>query len=152
MSRDLIGALSESVWMLNPKNDDLESLVDFLYRLVNELCRLKNIRCRVDAVFITERQTISHEFRHNVSLAVKESVNNVLKHSQATALDMKIELEKNILVITISDNGIGIIEESRNTGLGLESLKHRMISIAGSCRFEHIAEGGLRITLSAPVA
>ena len=39
MSRDLIGALSESVWMLNPNNNDLESLVDFLYRLVSELCR-----------------------------------------------------------------------------------------------------------------
>ena len=151
MSRDLIGALSESVWMLNPNNDDLESLVDFLYRLVNELCRLKNIRCRVDAVFITEKQPISYEFRHNVSLAVKEGVNNVLKHSQATELDMKIELEKNILTITVTDNGIGISESSRRTGLGLNSLKRRMKSIGGDCGFEHLAEGGLRIILSAPV-
>jgi signal transduction histidine kinase len=152
MSRDLIGALSESVWMLNPNNDDLESLVDFLYRLVNELCRLKNIRCRVDAVFITEKQGISYEFRHNVSLAVKESVNNVLRHSQATELDMKIELEKNILTITVTDNGVGISEASRSSGLGLDSLKRRMKSIGGNCRFEHLAEGGLRIILSAPVA
>jgi signal transduction histidine kinase len=152
MSRDLIGALSESVWMLNPNNDDLESLVDFLYRLVNELCRLKNIRCRVDAVFITEKRTILHEFRHNVSLAVKESVNNVLKHSQATELDMKIELENNVLMITITDNGIGISEESRGTGLGLDSLKRRMKSIGGDCRFEPLEESGLRIILTAPVA
>ena len=152
MSRDLIGALSESVWMLNPKNDDLESLVDFLYRLVNELCRLKHIRSRVDAVFITENRTIRYEFRHNVSLAVKECVNNVLKHSHATELDMKIELDKNILRITITDNGIGITEESRSTGLGLESLKRRMKSINGDCRFEHLTEGGLRIILTAPVA
>ena len=152
MSRDLIGALSESVWMLNPNNDDLESLVDFLYRLVNELCRLKNIRCRVDAVFIMENQPIRYEFRHNVSLAVKECVNNVLKHSQATELDMKIELEKNILVISITDNGIGISEKSRRTGLGLDSLKSRMKSIGGNCTFEHLEEGGLRIILTAPVA
>jgi len=152
MSRDLIGALSESVWMLNPNNDDLESLVDFLYRLVNELCRLKNIRCRVDAVFVMENQTISYEFRHNVSLAVKECVNNVLKHSHATELDMKIELEKNVLAISITDNGIGISEKSRRTGLGLDSLKSRMKSIAGNCTFEHLAEGGLRIILTAPVA
>lgn len=151
MSRDLIGALSETVWMLNSKNDDLESLVDFLYRLVNELCRLKKIRCRVDAVYITENQPISYEFRHNVSLAVKESVNNVLKHSQATELDMKIGLEKNVLVITINDNGIGITEESRSTGLGLENLKLRMKSIGGTCRFEHLAEGGLRILFTAPL-
>jgi signal transduction histidine kinase len=87
-----------------------------------------------------------------VSLAVKECVNNVLKHSQATELDMKIELEKNILMITITDNGIGITTESRSTGLGLESLKSRMKSISGSCDFQHLAEGGLRIILRAPVA
>lgn len=152
MSRDLIGALTETVWMLNSNNDDLESLVDFLYRLVNELCRLKKIRCRVDAVFITEKQPISYEFRHNVSLAVKESVNNVLKHSHATELDMKIELERNILLITLTDNGIGITQESRSTGLGLENLKRRMKSIGGTCSFEHLAEGGLRILFTAPLA
>jgi signal transduction histidine kinase len=157
MSRDLIGALSETVWMLNSKNDDLESLVDFLYRLVNELCRLKKIRCRVEAVFLTEKQPISYEFRHNVSLAVKESVNNVLKHSHATELDMKIKLERNVLLITITDNGIGIGigigigEESSSTGLGLENLTRRMQSIGGTCRFEHLAEGGLRTLFAAPL-
>jgi signal transduction histidine kinase len=151
MSRDLIGALSETVWMLNSKNDDLESLVDFLYRLVKELCRLKKIRCRVDAVFITENQPISYEFRHNVSLAVKESVNNVLKHSQATELDMKIGLENNVLMVTITDNGIGLSEQSHGIGHGLENLQRRMKSIGGNCRFEHLAAGGLRILLRAPV-
>ena len=152
MSRDLIGALSESVWMLNPNNNDLESLVDFLYRLVSELCRLKNIRCRVDAVFITDNQNISYDFRHNVSLAVKECVNNVLKHSHATNLDMKIELIKNLLVIRITDNGIGISATSRHDGLGLISLENRMKSISGNCKFEHVSQGGLRIILTAPVA
>jgi signal transduction histidine kinase len=152
MSRDLIGALSETVWMLNSKNDDLESLVDFLYRLVNELCRLKKIRCKVNAVHITEHRPISYDFRHNVSLAVKESVNNALKHSEATELNMSIELEKNILTVTITDNGIGFSEGSISAGLGLESLGLRMKSVGGSCKFRHLAEGGVRIVLSAPVA
>jgi len=152
MSRELIGALSETVWMLNSKNDDLESLVDFLYRLVKELCRLKKIRCRVDAVFITKNQPISYEFRHNVSLAVKECVNNVLKHSHATELDMKIELENKTLVVTITDNGIGLTEGSHGTGHGLENLHRRMKSIRGTCWFEPLTAGGLRIVLRAPVS
>ncbi len=152
MSRDLIGALSETVWMLNSKNDDLESLVDFLYRLVSELCRLKKIRCRVNAVFITENRPISYEFRHNVSLAVKESVNNALKHSEATEIRMLIELEKDTLIVSITDNGIGFSEDEVQAGLGLESIKRRMKSVGGTCEFIHLAEGGIRITLSAPVA
>ena len=152
MSRDLIGALSETVWMLNSKNDDLESLVDFLYRLVSELCRLKKIRCRVDAVFITENRPISYEFRHNISLAVKESVNNALKHSEATEIWMAIELKKEVLIISITDNGIGFSEVEVHAGLGLESIKRRMKFVGGTCEFIHLAEGGIRITLTAPVA
>jgi signal transduction histidine kinase len=106
----------------------------------------------VDAVFITKNQPISYEFRHNVSLAVKEGVNNVLKHSQATELDMKIGLENKVLVVTITDNGIGLTEESHGTGHGLESLQRRMKSIGGTCRFEPLTAGGLRIVLRAPVA
>lgn len=71
MSHDLISAVSESVWRFNPNIDDLESLVDFLYRLVNEPCRLKNIRRRVDAVYVTEKQTIRHELRNNVEAIIK---------------------------------------------------------------------------------
>jgi signal transduction histidine kinase len=152
MSRDLIGALSETVWMLNPKNDGLESLVDFLYRLVNELCRLKKIRCRVDAVHVTENRPISYDFRHNVSLAVKESVNNALKHSGATELRMAIDFENDVLSVTITDNGIGFSEDTIVAGLGLESIKRRMKAVGGTCKFIHLAEGGIRITLSAPVA
>ena len=152
MCRDLIGALSETVWMLNSKNDDLESLVDFLYRLVNELCRLKKIRCRVNAVFITDNRPISYEFRHNVSLAVKESVNNALKHSEATEIRMTIKLEQDELVVTITDNGIGFSEKAVQSGLGLESIRRRMKAVAGVCKFSHLAEGGIRITLSAPVS
>ena len=152
MSRDLIGALSETVWMLNSKNDDLESLVDFLYRLVSELCRLKKIRCRVDAVFITENRPISYEFRHNISLAVKESVNNALKHSEATEIWMAIELKKEVLIISITDNGIGFSEVEVHAGFGLESIKRRMKFVGGTCEFIHLAEGGIRITLTAPVA
>ncbi|QTN32022.1 hypothetical protein HZ994_06660 [Akkermansiaceae bacterium] len=152
MSRDLIGALSETVWMLNPKNDDLESLVDFLYRLATELCRLKRIRCRVDAAFITENEPIPYDFRHNVSLAVKESINNVLKHSEATEFKMKIELHQRILTIAITDNGIGMTEESRSDGLGLANLTRRMKSIGGSCNIDQLEEGGMRIVLNAPLS
>ncbi|NQX02691.1 hypothetical protein HQ447_18685 [bacterium] len=55
-------------------------------------------------------------------------------------------------MITITDNGVGITGESRSTGLGLESLKCRMKSIGGDCKFDHLTEGGLRIVLTAPVA
>jgi signal transduction histidine kinase len=64
--------------------------VDFLCRLVSELCRLAGIRCRIDAMSAIENVPITHEFRHNMSLAVKEIVNNALKHSGAARASLRL--------------------------------------------------------------
>lgn len=151
MSRELISALSETVWMLNPKNNDLEALVDFLCRLVSELCRLAEIRCRIDAMSVTGNVPISHEFRHNVSLAVKEIVNNALKHSFATEIKMSIQVEGKLLKITIADDGIGITREPGKTSLELINITQRMASIHGKCDNESIKDKGLKISLEAPI-
>ncbi|MES2920332.1 MAG: histidine kinase [Verrucomicrobiota bacterium] len=151
MSRELISALSETVWMLNPKNNQLEALVDFLCRLVSELCRLSEIRCRIDAMSVTSNVTISHEFRHNMSLAVKEIVNNALRHSFATEIKMSIQLENTQLKIAVTDNGVGITREPNKTSLGLENINQRMSSIRGKCTIDKHEKEGLKITLEAPI-
>ena len=151
MSRELIGALSETVWMLNPKNNQLEALVDFLCRMVSELCRLANIRCRIDAMLVTENVSIGHEFRHNTSLAVKEIVNNALKHSGATEITMTSRVEGRLLLIIITDNGIGMKQHADRTGLGLDSITQRMASIRGKCHIEPIESCGLKVSLEAPI-
>ncbi|WP_367870738.1 sensor histidine kinase [Luteolibacter sp. Populi] len=152
MSRELISALSETVWMLNPKNNELEALVDFLCRLVSELCKLAEIRCRIDALPAFHNMAISHEFRHNVSLAVKEAINNALKHSHATEIKMTIRLDETLLKITIADNGVGITRDAGKPGLGLESISQRMASIRGKCTIRPLGNDGLEISLEAPLA
>ena len=151
LSRDLIRALSETVWMLNSKNNDLESLIDFLCRYVSELCRLAEIPCRIDTLSVTRNADISHEFRHNMTLAAKETINNALKHSRATEIRMADHLENSILRITITDNGVGIPPEANEAGVGLNSLVARLTSIRGKCRIEDIPAGGLKVTLEAPL-
>lgn len=151
MSRELIRALSENVWLLNPNNNQLEALVDFLCRLVGELCRLAEIRCRIDAAPMTENVPISHEFRHNISLAVKEAVNNALKHSKASEIRMNIAVDGPLLKITLADNGIGLSAEPGKTGVGLASIHQRMASLRGRCVMEPATHGGLKVLLEAPI-
>lgn len=151
LSGELVRALSETVWMLNSNNDDLEALVDFLCRLASDLCGLVGIRCRIDALAVKEGQAISHDFRHHISLSVKELLNNALKHSQASEVKLRIWMERSVLHIAVSDDGVGLPEGCRTRGNGLESVAHRMHAIRGSCCFEALEPSGLRVLLTAPV-
>ena len=69
---------------------------------------LAGIRCRIDDLDLEHNHPISHEFRHNFSLAVKETVNNALRHSEASEILIKIRIEKGMLSVSISDDGVGI--------------------------------------------
>ena len=87
-----------------------------------------------------------------MSLAVKETINNALKHSHATEIKMTIRLDENVLKIIIADNGVGITRDRSKTGLGLESISQRMASIRGKCNIRSLGDDGLEISLEAPLA
>jgi signal transduction histidine kinase len=151
MSRELITALSQTVWMLSSKNDKLDALIDFLCRLVSELCRPSGIRCRIDALPVKHDVPITSEVRHNLSLAFKEAVNNSLKHSAATEIQIRIRFEASVLKVSVADDGVGLTEEQKNQGNGLDNIKQRMNAIHGRCSITESESGGVIVDLEVPI-
>ncbi|MBM3164231.1 MAG: response regulator [Bacteroidetes bacterium] len=62
----------------------------------------------------------------NLYRMVQEILNNALKHSQATKIEILIEVQREHIVIRIIDNGIGFDVLKVSEGLGLQNLKYRM--------------------------
>ena len=108
MAQEVMTTLAETIWMLNPKNDNLESLVDMLCRLVPALCKTSGIRCRVEAELITVDLAVSNDFRHHISLTIREAVTNAIRHSGATEIRFSVKFESDILKMSLSDDGKGI--------------------------------------------
>jgi signal transduction histidine kinase len=151
MSRELVTSLSETVWMLNPKNDLLDSLVDYLCRMVSDSCRSLDIRCRIDAdPTLTDRE-ISGDFRHHVTLAVKEAVNNALKHSGCTEIRLGIHVTRDALSIRIEDNGSGLNAGGNEQGNGLENIRQRMDVLKGAMELKASAGAGVSIRMHVPL-
>jgi len=151
LTGELAGSLSETVWMLSPKNNELESLIGFLCRTANELCRNAKFRCRIDADSIDEELPISQEFRHHFVLSVKEALNNAIKHSNADEILLQIKIGSRDLTITVTDNGVGIPPNQKPTGNGITSLRRRMNELSGSFAITPTSTGGVQILLEAPL-
>lgn len=62
----------------------------------------------------------------NLYRIVQEVLNNALKHSKATRIDIYVEVQNEHLVIRIIDNGVGFDAEAVSEGLGLQNIKYRM--------------------------
>jgi signal transduction histidine kinase len=81
---------------------------------------------------------ISGEKRRNLFLSVKESLNNVLKHSQSTVVKINVTINDK-LIIEIQDDGVGInMEKLRKFGNGLSNMKKRMASINGEFDIQNL--------------
>lgn len=131
-ARDTIRAMDETVWVLNARNDRVESLVDYVSRSVTEWCARAGLRCRLDVPEKIDDRVIDAERRHGLYLACREAVHNIVKHARASEVGFSLRLEQDTLVIEIRDNGCGFVVESVSSGNGLLNLRERLAALNGS--------------------
>jgi signal transduction histidine kinase len=147
MSRELVSALYETVWAVNPENDNLDALGNFLCQMVNQLCDQRQLRCRLHVVELPSDVQISSATRHNVTMAVKEAVHNVIKHAKATELTVRIELSGRLLTVVVQDDGCGFDPGAESVGNGLTNMKRRLENIGGTCRVQSEPGKGTKVNL-----
>ncbi len=136
MSRELVSALYETVWAVNPENDNLEAQGNYLCQMVNQLCERAPIRCRFHVLDLPSEVQISSQTRHNINMAVKEAVHNVIKHASASEVTIRMAFTDGFLDISIQDDGVGFQPDEKVGGNGLTNMKQRMANIGGSCFVE----------------
>jgi signal transduction histidine kinase len=116
------------------------------------LC-LAEIRCRLDLPETPPHHALSTDVRHNLFLVVKEAVHNVVKHSHATEVWLRIALEGDRLRVTIEDNGVGFQSSPRaRAGNGLVNMEKRIREIGGDFKLTTQPAKGAAITFTAPLS
>lgn len=152
-ARTTSDALDEIVWAANPSNDTLEGLVNYACKYAQDYLALADLRYRLDVPTDLPEANIPPDLRHNVFLAFKESVNNVVKHAQATEVKIRLRLEADKFLIEIEDNGRGPAEAATKTGRnGLRNMRQRMEDVGGTFTMTPGAERGTIVRLTSPIA
>jgi len=143
-AKEMVIALDEIVWAVNPKNDSLTGLVSYLGHFAEEFFRASTIRFRLDIPPQLPDVPVSAESRHHLFLAFKEAVNNAARHSRATQVQMCVEIMADGLKVRVEDNGCGFssIANQSPTGNGLANMKRRLEQIGGHAEIQSAAGSG----------
>lgn len=136
MARELVSALYETVWAVNPENDNLEALGNYLCQMVKQLCERTQLRCRFHVLDLPHEVQVSSQTRHNISLAVKEAVHNIIKHAKASEVTIRMAFAQGILDITVHDDGSGFELTDHVPGNGLSNMKQRLQNSGGNSLIE----------------
>jgi ligand-binding sensor domain-containing protein/signal transduction histidine kinase len=152
VSRDLTRTLDEMVWAVRPQNDNLENVVEYLRQMTGDICDGTSVQCWFSVPTDVAAVEVQANLRHNLLLACREAVTNVLKHSGATELRMDIRLEPNLIEVDVADNGSGFDEAKADPNRsGLRNMRHRMAEVGGSCAWQKAAQGGTRVRFRMPL-
>jgi signal transduction histidine kinase len=83
---------------------------------------------------------------------VSEALTNVRKHADATTVRIAAEVSDGELLITVTDNGHGFVqEEAFDQGMGLRGMRERARLIGGSLLVMSELSGGTTVEVRAPL-
>jgi signal transduction histidine kinase len=147
MSRSLVEALYETVWAVSPENDHLDSLVTYICKVANQMCIQAGLKCRLQIPDLPGDTPVTSGIRHNLVMIMKEAIHNVIKHAEATEVNISIGLEAQLFTIEVADDGKGFDATAKPRGNGLANMKQRLAAVGGRC-LQHSEIGvGTRIRL-----
>ena len=84
-------------------------------------------------------------------MVVKESFNNIAKHSKATKVSFTAQIELDYLKLSIKDNGVGFNINTDKKGNGLRNMQSRLESIMGVCNIVSDNTNGTEINVAVPL-
>ncbi len=153
LSREIVGKLDELVWTVNPRHDTTTGLVDYLCHHADATLRPTGLRLRFDIAPGISALPIAAERRHQLFLAFKEALANVVKHAAATEVRLRIRAEDGSLRVTVEDNGRGFDPAGvSSTSDGLLNMRQRLARIGGEAVITRPEAGGTRVEFSLPLA
>jgi signal transduction histidine kinase/ligand-binding sensor domain-containing protein len=147
-ARQITDSLDEIVWAVNPRNDTLSHLIDYIGQFALEFLHAAGLKVALDLPERAPERMVPAEVRHNLFLVVKEALNNTVRHAQAQTVQVRIATTAAELVVTITDDGRGFARGAAPAaGDGLRNMRQRITEIGGEFDLQSTPGGGTAIRL-----
>jgi signal transduction histidine kinase/streptogramin lyase len=148
----LIDKLNEVIWALDSTNNTLHSLAAYLRRMVSEFSEKNELNSEVSVKDNVYDDTKTNSMiNRNVILIIKESLNNIVKHSKSRNVYFSLQKLDDYLYIRIKDDGIGFDIAKRKVGNGLTNMQKRATDINGIITISSQLNKGVTIEVKVPL-
>jgi signal transduction histidine kinase len=149
--RQVMETMNDIIWAVknDPQNDVsfMTRIKDYFYDLLDSADIIIHYQVNTQL----ERRITNANVRKNLLLITKESINNCIKHSGGTLINVKLEQEGDQLILSIADNGKGMGEPRKKSGNGLKNIRFRAEQMHGMAHIEQGATGGTCVTCHIPI-
>jgi len=151
-SRSVLAAMDEILWAVNPQRDTLRDFASYVCKYAEEFLKVTRIQCLFEVSPEMPAVAFNLALRRSLLMAIKETLNNAVKYSEATELYLRIQWEDEILSVVVRDNGKGVdlnlVDPDRH---GMTNMKQRMSELGGTCQIVSEPGKGCRVEFNIPL-
>jgi signal transduction histidine kinase len=150
-TKEVIDKMGDIVWMMNPKYDEGGNLREKLEQYILRVKEIAPFEIHFNSPEGIDNIKFTMELRKSIFLIFKEAINNALKYSQATELNISLTMvDKNIQLI-IEDNGKGFDKATVIAGNGLETMALRTQDCKGNFNIWSAPCKGTQVKVIIPI-
>jgi two-component system sensor histidine kinase UhpB len=126
--------------------DKVIGIIDCIDELIKDITRVKNIEINFIHPNIHEEDT-RDELKLVIFRIIQEQLNNILKHANASKVDIELKVYGNDLIVSVKDNGKGFDTFAKREGVGLKNIKNRAELYNGKVDLASSAGNGCAISI-----
>ena len=149
-TRETMDKMGDIVWMIKPVENEGQGLKERMQRFLYEICNSRNMHSTLEAS-VLDKTKLSMQRRKGFYLVFKEAVNNAVKYSEATQVEVKVTEENRALQLLVKDNGKGFDRSRTGMGNGLENMENRAKELGGHLEIQSGIGKGTTVKLTVPV-
>ena len=149
ISRELVDSMSDIVWAINPEHDRMGNLIHRMRRFATDVLGGQGIALRFHFSVSDEDLKIGADLRRQLYLTFKESVHNVVRHSGAKNVEVELAGGKDIVTLSVKDDGRGFDATAEYDGHGLRSIRRRAAAMGGTVAIDSAPCRGTTVTATA---
>lgn len=145
----MMESMSDIVWAINPANDSFEKVLIRMKEFAAELLEPAKIGYRFTEEGALVYARLNLEQRKNLYMIFKEAINNVVKYSGASFVDIQFSAKNNTFIMQLYDNGRGFDAAASQSGNGLKNMQDRAGEMKAVLLIESAPGKGTAVKLEA---
>jgi len=129
--------------LITPTLNDL-GLIQSIKELIRSIQTVKKMKIRLN-IFGLDENSLLPEQKLNVYRIIQEQLNNILKHAQASTVEIELNKVKEQISLQVKDDGKGFDPRARRQGIGLSNIISRAELYNGRVEIESAPGKGCRL-------
>ncbi|HKF55269.1 MAG TPA: two-component regulator propeller domain-containing protein [Blastocatellia bacterium] len=156
-ARDVVDSMSDIVWAIDPRRDDLRNVVFRVRQFASDLLSAKGISWTLQAPAEFDKVKLNPQQRRHMFLIFKEAISNSARHADCKSVWLSLAIVHNQIIAEIRDDGRGLAAASGQAaangrgGHGLINMRSRATQLGGEVIIDSPTSGGTNIRLIVPL-